>query len=67
MINISTVGDIRRALEGHSDDEIVHAQVVAVDGTAWDMYLSISPIFKYENRIVVSMSHPELLTLIRKA
>lgn len=61
---IFTVADIRKAIEGRSDDEVVHNQVVAVDGTTWTMACVIAPVFNFPRGLVIDMSHPQLKTLL---
>lgn len=63
MTAIFTVGDIRKAIEGRTDDEMVHSQIVATDGTAWMMPCVIVPVFKCPRGLVIDMRHPELKTL----
>lgn len=63
MVPIYTVGDIRRAIEGRADDELVMSQVVATDGTAWNMAVVIAPIFGQPRGLVIDLRHPQLFTL----
>lgn len=60
---IQTVGDLRRAIDGRAADELVLAQVVAADGTAWNMAAVIAPIHGIDRGVVIDMRHPELKTL----
>jgi hypothetical protein len=64
-----TVGDIRRALDGHSDEEPLVAQVIAVDNTGWEMNLSFSPAMQLSpdrpaSGIFVHMTHPDLTSVV---
>ena len=61
--SIFTVADIRKAIEGHSDDEVVHNQVVATDGSTWTMACVIAPVFNSPRDLVIDMRHPQLETL----
>ena len=60
---IYTIADIRKAIEGRADDDVVHNQVVAADGTTWLMACVISPVFNFPKSLVIDMRHPKLKTL----
>lgn len=63
MTAIFTVGDIRKAIEGRADDELVHNQIVAADGTVWFMACVIAPVFQQHRGLVIDLRHPDLKTL----
>ena len=63
MTAIFTVGDIRKAIEGRADDELVHSQIVAADGMVWTMACVIAPVFQQPSGLVIDLRHPELKTL----
>lgn len=65
---VVTVGSLREAMKDLSDDQFIHSQVVASDGTAWNMCLSITPEvdgtnFKGKPMTVMAMDHPQLQSL----
>ena len=60
---VMTVGALRTALEGHHDEELVHAQVVAQDHTAWTMHARIAPVYGRASELVMVLDHPQLETL----
>ena len=62
-VSVLTVGDLRIALQGHPDDEPVHAQVVAQDHTTWNMHAHIAPVYEHGRGVVLTLSHPQLETL----
>lgn len=62
-IKINTVGDLRKAVAemAHIPDETaIHHQVVAKNGDAWWMRLSIGRMFNTYDKPVITMSHDEL-------
>ena len=63
MIPIYTVADIRRAIDGRADDEIIVHQVVAEDGKAWNMEGVIAPFLQMKRGLVICFKHPQLKTL----
>ena len=65
MTAIFTVGDIRMAIEGRADDELVHNQIVAADGTVRTTACVIAPTFQQQRGLMIDLRHPELKTLPR--
>ena len=63
IIRFSTVGQLRKALEGVPDDRPIICQVVAVDHGAWNMYGSFCPEIQHSNMACVALEHPELKTM----
>lgn len=63
MTPIFTVADIRKAIADRTDDELVHAQIVAADGTTWNMAVVIASVCGSPRGIVIDMRHPQLRTL----
>lgn len=64
-----TVGDIRKAIEGHSDDELLLPQVMAVDNTVWEMKLSFAPAPQLlpdrpTRGLFVFMMHPDFTSVV---
>lgn len=60
-LHMLTVGEIRAALDGCRDDELVLCQTVAADGGAWFMCGSIGRTSGGE--LVLSLKHRDLITL----
>lgn len=61
-VEISTVGDLRRALADAADTQVLLAQVVAADETAWYLSCTAHP-GKAGSFAVLTLRHPDLLTL----
>ena len=59
-----TVGQIRAVIEGRADDEQVMGQVVAGDGTAWQMRATIAPAFGCDRGVIVCLTHPDLESMV---
>ena len=69
-IEISTVGDLRRAIGGAvdaPDDQLIVAQVVAVDGKAWNMIAEFTGRVPGGTIGVLTLRHPALRTLPEEA
>ena len=62
-LSVLTAGYLRTALEGHPDDEVIYAQVVAQDHTAWNMHARIAPVYGRASELVLVLDHPQLETL----
>lgn len=68
MSVIYNVGQLKAALAGFPDNAPVITQVVAHDGKAWNLFLTVEPHgmtdFKWEvNPVILRAGHPELKTL----
>ena len=60
-MNVTTVGDIRKAIETLDDDVPVYCQVAAQDKTAWHMECTMWN--SSTNCFVVSLHHRELASV----
>jgi hypothetical protein len=58
-----TVGQLRRLLEGVPDDRFLACQVVAADGSAWNMGATFTPQVPHGTIAALTLAHPELHTL----
>ena len=65
VIHFSTVGQLRKALEGVPDDRPIICQVVAADHGAWNMHGSFCPQIQRSNMACVALAHPDLKTMPR--
>lgn len=68
MSVVHTVGELRQALEALSDETPLLVQVVARDGSAWALELTVTlgaeAGFKWAvNPAILTASHPDLLTM----
>lgn len=57
------VADLRKALEGLPDERLIVSQVVAMDGTAWNLAAEFCPTAAGGNVAVLSLTHPLLRTM----
>lgn len=62
-VNISTVGTLKKALEGLPDDRLIMCQVVAKDGKAWNMWGDFCPQVPQGTISCLTFYHDELETL----
>lgn len=62
-VEFYTVGQLRAALEGVPDDRVIMAQVVAVDGSAWNMRATFMARIPAGNVAALTLEHPQLATL----
>lgn len=59
----STVGALRKVLDGVPDDRLIICQVVAADGRAWNMWGEFCPQAPHGTVAVLTLRHDELKTL----
>jgi len=62
-IKFNTVGQLRKALEGVPDDRIIVPQVVAEDGSAWNMWAEFCPQVPQGTIACLQLTHIELKSL----
>lgn len=62
-IKFSTVGELKKALENVPDDRFLACQVVAVDGTAWNMWGNFCPQVPNGTIACLTFEHTELETM----
>lgn len=60
---MQTVGDLRKAMDGVSDDTTLAFQVVATNGQAWNMRARFCKQVPMGNIACLTLSHPELRSL----
>lgn len=66
-VNVSTVRDLKDAIAALPDDRLVLSQVAATDGTSWSMRCVFIRCVQGGNVAGLSMSHPDLYTLLPKS
>lgn len=59
----STVGELRKLLEGVPDDRQIIAQVIGKDNGAWNMWPSFTPQVPQGTVACLQMEHDQLVTL----
>ena len=61
---ITTVGKLRKALEGIPDETEIWSQVCGNDGTAWNLNANIGEVLGgVPRKLVIALRHPDLGTL----
>lgn len=65
VVEFRTVGELRRALEGAPDERQLMSQVVAADGSAWNLSGRVVPNVEGSGRSLaaISLTHRDLLAL----
>jgi hypothetical protein len=63
-VNVATVGDLRRAIDGLPDDRPILCQVIATNNDAWNMFCEFTALpesLKWAS--VLQLKHRELKRL----
>jgi len=61
---ITTVGDIKKAIEGRQDSDMVITQIVPKDGNVFAVPLTMGSAFMNKNVLVVTIKHELLKSLV---
>lgn len=61
---VSTIRELKAAINGFDDDEGLFTQVVATDGTVGYMVVDIGHLFGDPSKPVITMRHPLLKSLV---